>query len=140
VYQIVRKNSGLLAYEEKSWTKSQYALHEDRPNQDREALFKKLKDEIERAEAPRATMALLGFLFPEYASTQQQGFRYSLVRLTDSEAAEKEKRICHPDYFPIYFRSAVPEEMFSNAELTELLSKLNRAKSETAVQAIFDQC
>ena len=97
---------------------------------DREKKFglARLRGEIRDQEAPRATMALLGFLFPEYASTQQQGFRYSLVRLTDSEAAEKEKRICHPDYFPIYFRSAVPEEMFSNAELTELLSKLNRGE------------
>jgi hypothetical protein len=50
-----------------------------------------------------------------------------------------EKRICDVDYFQIYFRAAVPEERVSNAELNRLIARLNEAKSDAAVQSIFDE-
>ena len=61
--------------------------------------------------------ALLGLMFPEYAKATENAGVYQLVRRTTEDSAEAEKRICDADYFPIYFRAAVPEEMFSNAEL-----------------------
>ena len=56
---------------------------------------------------------------------------------TTQDSAWVEKRICHPEYFPIYFRAGVPEELFSNIELVQVLSDLNDAKSEAAGDAVF---
>jgi hypothetical protein len=53
------------------------------------------------------------------------------------QLAEKEKRICDANYFTIYFRAAVPEDMFSEAELSNILERLNDATSDIECEQIF---
>src|SRR6202789_1098636 len=49
----------------------------------------------------------------------------------------RKKRICDSDYFPIYFRAAVPAEMFSEAELSSVVERLNTVTSEEAGDPAF---
>ena len=60
-----------------------------------------------------------------------------MVRPTDENLADREKRICDSDYFPIYFRAAVPAEMFSEAELSSVVERLNNVTSEEAADRTF---
>ncbi len=83
---------------------------------------------------------MLSWIFPDYAGAKNKRMTfYGLSRPTTQEVAESEKRICHPDYFPIYFRAAVPEEMFSNDELRRLMSDFREARTESRVESIFSQ-
>jgi hypothetical protein len=45
--------------------------------------------------------------------------------------------ICNSNYFQIYFRSADPEEMFSNADLSRVLSDLNETTTEADAKKVF---
>ena len=62
-----------------------------------------------------------------------------MIRPTNDDIAEQEKRICSSDYFSIYFRAAVPENMFSEAELSRTVALLNQADVETACEQIFKE-
>jgi len=57
----------------------------------------------------------------------------------DETTSEDEKRIWIAGYFHIYFRSAVPEEMFSNAELDQVHSTLDKAETLDAVGNAFNK-
>jgi len=139
VHSLLRKNSVFLTYEESSWEKRQYLFLEERKQEDSRRFFEQLDAKITQSEEPEAATVLLSYLFPEYAavSNKRKVTQYSLTRPTSQESAESEKRICHPDYFPIYFRAAVPGEMFSNAELQRVISDLNQAQSPSEIDQIF---
>jgi hypothetical protein len=75
-------------------------------------------------------------LFPEYE--RAGGRRFGSRRPSNDEIAEVEKRICNSNYFQIYFRSGVPEEMFSNADLRQVLSDLNETTTEGDAKKVFN--
>jgi hypothetical protein len=54
--------------------------------------------------------------------------RFSLAEQRE-QAAEKARRIYHPDYFPRYFIHQVPAAMFGRAELTDFINKLNAQRT-----------
>lgn len=56
-----------------------------------------------------------------------------------SDEIEGDKRICSPEYFSIYFRSALPEDMYSEAELSRIVTRLNQAKTEAERVQIFTE-
>ena len=66
---------------------------------------------------------LLSTIFPT-VDQAIRGERFSM-RVQSEDAAERDKRIYHPDYFPRYFIHQVPAGMFGRAELTDLISRLN---------------
>jgi KAP family P-loop domain len=96
--------------------------------------FAALNNAIDRVRDPAAARSLLSLLFPEYASSL--GDRL-ISYMTASERRDDRGRICDSEYFPIYFRAAVPEEMFSNAELTQTIAKLGESMTETDAEVAF---
>jgi KAP-like P-loop domain-containing protein len=139
IYRLVRTNPLYLTYARNSWTKGQ-VLTEERKEKESKELFKTLNDKIEKSNEPAVVRALLSWLFPEYVRASGERLSvYQLIRPTNEGIAENEQRICSADYFPIYFRAAVSEEMFSNAELDRLISDLNKARTDPEVQSVFNQ-
>jgi len=137
VYRTVRKNPLFLTYARSNWSKGRFFTEEEKKN-GAEQFFKALDASIPEAGDRQAVEGMLSWIFPDYAASKTKGSRfYGLSRRTDEEIAEREKRICDPDYFSIYFRAAVPQEMFSEAELREVLDELAEAKSDSAVLAVF---
>lgn len=82
---------------------------------------------------------LLELLFPRWSARHGKLSMHSFRRSNDSEAIEKEKRICSPEYFFVYFRAALPEEMYSEAELSRTLARLNAANTEEECISIFSE-
>jgi len=138
IYHLVRTNPGSLTYAQNSWAKGQY-LPEDVRKKESKNFFEALDKVIAESKDPKAIQSLLSWLFPEYASAnEERTFFYSFERPTSEEIAEDDKRVCSPDYFPIYFRAALPEAMFSNAELERIVSDLNGSQTETGAKEVFD--
>lgn len=138
VYRMLRKNSVFVTYSSSSW-KSPYLFAEEEKKRDSKEFFKELELEISKYEEPSAARVLLSLLFPEFDSSNKiSAGTFSLPRTTNPTTAEEEKRICDPDYFQVYFRGAVPEEMYSNAELEQLVYELNRAPLPTEINQTFN--
>ena len=139
VYLMVRKNPLYLTHAISNWSKGRYFTEEEKKKGAKQ-FFGELDAVVVKSNEAPAISALLSWIFPDYAAAKAKGTTtYSLSRPTNRESAEAEKRICHPDYFPIFFRAAVPEEMFSDAELRRLVRQLSEAKTEPAVENIFSQ-
>ncbi|MFZ3331857.1 MAG: P-loop NTPase fold protein, partial [Candidatus Acidiferrales bacterium] len=138
VYRSVRDNALFMTSGERSLSAGRY-MRDERKKKEASGFFRDLDSLIGRQSGSVAVQALLGLMFPEYAKTNENAGVYQFVRRTTEDSAEAENRICDPDYFSIYFRAAVPEEMFSNAELDQAISKLDGAKSEAEVQHVFDE-
>ena len=120
-------------------TKGEY-LTQEHKKKERDAFLAILNTEIARCHEPRAVETLLSWLFPDYATSSAEiRFFYASVRPASEDIAEDEKRICSPNYFPIYFRAAVPEEMFSNAEMGQVLRDLNEAETDADVEVVFSR-
>jgi hypothetical protein len=131
IYRLVRTNAEYLTYA--SMTS---LLTEDNDSQN---FFATMDREVDKLQDPVAVRTLLGWLFPKYAlACSKKSLRFAdSKRPTNEDIAEDEKRICSPNYFQIYFRAAIPEEMFSNAELDHLISNLNESRTEDDVKAAF---
>jgi hypothetical protein len=137
VYREVRKNSIFLTYGGDSWTKTMY-MSEKRKEQEGAAFFAILDELVAGSGEPAAIRSILSFLFPAFAEAKEKGFsRYSLLRPTNEDGAEQDKRICSSDYFSIYFRAAIPEEMYSETELHRAIAHLNAAPSESKCKEIL---
>ncbi|HEY6291602.1 MAG TPA: P-loop NTPase fold protein [Terriglobia bacterium] len=136
-YRLVRTNRPYLTPGSSSWAKYEYSWEEKRKEG-----IEKFAAEVKQASAdggkPEAAQALLSWLFPAYESLVNASRRFhSHVNRKNESTADAEKRICSADYFHIYFRGQVPEEMFSNAELSQMVSDLNEAASDAGAGRIF---
>lgn len=127
IYEIVRKGGSKLA-----------GAGDGLPSKasESEAFFRDLKAAIDRDPEPGAIRHILAWLFPKYA--RATGDQLLSITVTNSRREEEEGRICDLDYFQIYFRSAVPEEMFSNGELDRVVKQLNSSKREEDTREVFD--
>ena len=103
------------------------------------SFFKRLDTQLESETEPSVARVLLGLLFPAFALAVEEAGKYRFIRKTTEETAADEKLICDADYFPIYFRATVPNEMASNAEVDQLVVDLNSATSESEVQRTFGE-
>ncbi len=138
IYRLVRTKRLLLTYGGVSLTKGEY-LTQEHKKEERHTFLKILNTEIAKCPEPAVAQTLLSWLFPDYeAPSGEKRLFYASVRATSEDIAEDEKRICSGEYFPIYFRAAVPEEMFSNAELDRIVSDLREA-TKADVQTVFNR-
>jgi len=78
---------------------------------------------------------LLSAIFPT-VDQAIRGDRFS-THVQSEDAAERDKRIYHPDYFPRYFIHQVPAGMFGRAEMTDLIARLNAEPDVERVAVIF---
>ena len=139
VYRAVRTNPLSLTYASNNWSKGRVFSEEEKKARSAQ-FFKALNNIISESADPRPIEGMLSYIFPDYADAKTGGRSFhTIMRGTNPEIAEAEKRICDPDYFPIYFRAAVPQEMFSNAELSDMLRELARATTESAVESVFSR-
>ena len=139
IYRLVRTKRLLLTYGGVSLTKGEY-LTQEHKNKERDAFLTTLNSEIAKCPQPVVAETLLSWLFPDYAAPSgEKRLFYASVRPTNENTADDEKRICAADYFSIYFRGAVPEEMFSNAELDRIVSDLNEAGTDADVKRVFSR-
>jgi hypothetical protein len=82
---------------------------------------KKFVEEFQhRLPADSMVHRILGWLFPDYDASHQWRYKRSEERA--------ERRAWKSDRFQIYFRSAVPSEVFSEAEVREVLDDLRQAE------------
>jgi hypothetical protein len=106
---------------------------------DTQAFITKLNGAIDPLPESGAVRAILCLLFPKYATTRDR--MASIVsnsrRRNNENSVHDEKRICNADYFQIYFRAAVPEELFSNSELERVLADISEANTEEGVRIAF---
>ncbi len=129
VYESVWRNQSQFVESQMSW---KTAFHsEDAIKRERTTFFDgPLKAKLAETGQSKEAGELLLWLFPAYA--QYFGGAYKLTgrfQTTNLETAEKEKRIFHPDFFPLYFRYQVPEAMFSETELETFISGMNALSS-----------
>jgi predicted KAP-like P-loop ATPase len=138
-YDLVRKNPAFLTYGSDSWTKGRHVSDKVREKEAPRVLAQ-FEDRLAQSGEPSAFREILSLLFPQFVAAAKEGLSiHSMVRPTDETLAEKEKRICDSDYFPIYFRAAVPEEMFSEAELSAIIVRLNQASTEGTCERVFKE-
>jgi KAP family P-loop domain len=135
IYQLVRKNPAFLTYGSNSWMKHQY-VSDERKKKEAAEFFALLEGQLTESEEPQAFGYVLALLFPAFNASRGT-ISMQIIRPTDAELAEKEQRISDSDYFEIYFQSAVPEDMFSVAELTDAVARFNKATTEMACEQIF---
>jgi hypothetical protein len=138
LYEIVRKNRVLLTYGVETWFKGQY-MSDKQKAEDTKNLLQALDSEIEQSAEPDAFRYILSLLFPAFTATTTRPATFSVNRPTNDDIADKQKRICDSDYFTIYFRSAIPEDMFSEAELSATITRLNNTKNESACDQVFGE-
>jgi hypothetical protein len=139
VYRTVRTNPLFLTYATNDWSKGRLLVEDEKKEKSGE-FFKSVMMTISKTEDPTAIEAMLSWIFPDFAAAKTKGASFfAIARPTSAEIAETERRICDPDYFPIYFRAAIPQEMFSNAELAKMIRDLTGAKTESAVESIFSR-
>lgn len=137
VYRTVRTNPLSFTLASDSLIKGRLFTEEEKKRIAPE-FFQGFEATISKSNDPAPVEAMLSWIFPDYAASKIKGASiYQIARPANSEIADAEKRICDPDYFPIYFRAAVPEEIFSNAELHQILHDLGDADTEPAVESIF---
>lgn len=137
VYQLVRRNPVFLTYEA-GLDKDLYFAKDDKRTADSAKFFQELESKISETQDGEAARGLLSYMFPTY-DDERKALLHSHLRHTTRDDAWVEKRICHPDYFPLYFRYAIPEYIFSNAELVQVLADLNKAASESAAATVIDR-
>jgi hypothetical protein len=139
VYRLVKANRPLLTYGGVSLLKGEY-ISDELKKKDRDGFLKILNAEVSKCPESATAETLLSWLFPDYVSSggDNRHLRSSKRRTTEG-IADDEKRICSPDYFSIYFRSAIPQDMFSNAEMERVLREMNAADSESGVSAVYKQ-
>jgi hypothetical protein len=101
------------------------------------ALLAELDIRIEALQEQTSVKTLLSWMFPNYAQTSSD--RSMRFRLASRREGTEKCRISESDYFHIYFRSALPEEMFSNTDLNSLVSALNNSTSIAAVSHVLGQ-
>jgi hypothetical protein len=136
IYRLLRKNGATLTYGAQEWTKGQF-ISDERRMEEGKGFLERLEENVSQSADPVAIRGILELLFPVYAKRDGKLSRFRFLRPTGSEIAETEKRICAPEYFSIYFRASVPEEMYSEGELARTIARLNQAKTEMERVQIF---
>jgi hypothetical protein len=139
IHRMLRKNSPFLTSKDESWTAFSKGRAHDSTNSDEKAFYERLEKAVAESAEPSATGVLLELLFPLWSTRDKEPSRHSFYRSTNSSTFENEKRICSPEYFFVYFRSALPEEMYSEAELSRMLARLNGANNEDECTKIFTE-
>jgi hypothetical protein len=101
----------------------------------RDAYFKALFRDL--PQPPEGILlSLLRELFPSVRAYLSG--RDTLLRAGEnSEEAERQRRIFHPDFFPRYFIRHVPQELFGEKEMSSFISSINGRSDVTIAIDLF---
>ena len=81
-------------------------------------------------------LALLSRLFPRVAKYHRSDFIRFQGTISESQADEQ-KRVCHPDYFMIYFSLHVEEGYMGAQELEAVIEAANRERARSEAESYF---
>jgi len=136
VYEHVRRNGEAFVGAGSSWGSRFYSG--DQVKAARKLLFDRLIKELYAKESSKPAADMLWWLFPEFAQQLSESVGRSRIGLVnDEDLAQREKRISHEDFFPIYFGYRVPESLYSEAELSRFLKSMNGSRSAPEGKALF---
>jgi KAP-like P-loop domain-containing protein len=138
VYEQIRRNGPALVGTESTWG-SRYQSSEQ-VKASRQEFLDTLGRDLYTRENSRPAADMLWSIFPEFAVRLAPIAGRSRAHLEkDSNIAEREKRIAHEDFFPIYFGYRVPESLYSELELGKFIQRMNAAKSAPDRSALYAQ-
>ena len=138
VYERVRQNGDAFLGSDPSWRSRFYS--EDQAKASRKQFYEHLIQELYATERSKPAADLLWWLFPEFAMYLSTRVGRSLVGIEkDSDLAERQKRISHDDFFPIYFGYRVPETLYSGTELRAFVRNLNESGSTAERKVLFQK-
>ena len=127
LYRALRSNKDDLTKTESGEEAMSRGYHSHSPSEDSETqpykhpqaqtyedIFLNREPEAERERLRRGLM----LLFPALARTWSP----SNYRDDDPDTWERQRRVCSPKHFDTYFRFALPDDILSSSEITELIS------------------
>jgi hypothetical protein len=128
VYELVRLHGDSFVGTDTMWGTRAYSSDQVKSlrKQFLDGLIKNLCSE----EHSRLAAELLWWLFPVFAKQYSESTGRSRIGINRDEALdEKERRICHEDYFPIYFLYQGPESHYTETELRAFIQGMNESRS-----------
>lgn len=125
IYELVWRNQTLFVEPQMSLRTA--FRSEETVKRERATFFDgSLKTKLEETGQPKEARKLLLWLFPVYAHFLGGAYRLTRrMQTANEDTDEKEKRIFHPDFFPLYFRYQVPETMVSGTDLEAFIKGIN---------------
>jgi hypothetical protein len=136
IYDQVRRNGEALTGSDPYWLSRSYS--EDQIKVGRKQLLDGLYNKLYSTEESKPISELLCWLFPEFAlhmSSSVGRSRFGIDR--DPSIAEREKRISHEDFFPVYFGHRVPEALYSETEVRAFIRGMNDSGSSAEARQLF---
>lgn len=139
LYDAIYRHPDFVTYSQ-SWIKNPVYIPEDIRKKRNEEAVAQFARVLEQSSAPEAYRALLISLFPllktrldpDNAKRRiEQDFSVEMAQ------AKKEKRISHPNYFPVYFRYQIPDSIVGSREFSGILLSLEKAKDEDVVYGLL---
>jgi hypothetical protein len=134
IYDYIWKNEQFFGESTESWKET---FDPDGVRKQREAKFRELQKKLEFAGRESEISNLLWNLFPKYSESYGPSEWQTKKRSVDLEKGESERRIFHPDFFPVYFRYQVPDTVFSEAELNAFVADMNGRNSKEESEKCF---
>ena len=138
IYEQVYKNRSLFYYPEWDilrWDERKIALDDAKENKAAETAFDQVLGKLDGQER-RFAVSLLGEIFPKVNA--YRGVRRLSSSVKPSEvAADKNKRIHHPDHFTTYFSLHVQEGYVSTQEIDGLIARANEGKKPPEIRTYF---
>jgi hypothetical protein len=140
IYPLLWTNSEFLTLDPRGSESKRSYRTEARQKAAAKVFWETMEGAISTSANPKVASALLHWLFPPYHEVAQSDIAwYQRQRLTSRDQVEQQKRICHPDFFPIYFRYSVPETMFSDAERNVFVKAINESIGPEQIRDVFNQ-
>jgi hypothetical protein len=125
IYEEIFRNGPYFMFAGWRWTTMLQAvdIDEDEGKKQSAAYFERLFRELPRP-PEGVLLGLLAEVFPTVEYYLKQSDVPGSVR-NNQAAAERGRRVFHPDFFPRYFIFQVPQDLFGEKELTDFISTMN---------------
>lgn len=134
IYDYIWKNEQFFAESTQSWKET---FDPDGVKKERDAKFQELKNKMKLAGRENEISNLLWYLFPKYSEYYNPSESQMKKRGPDLEKGESDRRIFHPDYFPVYFRYQVPATVFSESEINAFISGMSGKDSQEESEKFY---
>jgi len=134
IYDYIWKNEQFFAESTESWKET---FDPDGVKKQRDAKFQELQNKMKSTGRESEIANLLWHLFPKYSEYYGPSEWQTKKRSADLEKGESERRIFHPDFFPVFFRYQVPETVFSESELNTFVTEMNKKDSREESEKCF---
>ena len=134
LYEIIWNNASFFSNSRNSWKTLSFQSDEAR-----EAEAARIREIVKSTpKAVRDEVLVKALLTEMFPARVEEMFEHRRSGEGSLDPAERQKRIAHPDYFPIYFHCEVPETVFSAREMESLMTALSAGETELRRRQIFN--